>query len=205
MKASVEAQALIRKNFEEQSSALNDFKAWETKVKLHDANRKRNGRKKVITTRTYENDFGNRISEERSNDDNQTTTTNDDSTLEKTQILPPTLQKSTSIVVGGEDRNKNVLNASKNPVVPTPPSPTDSSNEYKHKKTKEELARDERERGNKLFAAGEFEGSIRNYSNSILYDSSSALAYSNRGEMKAHVYMQDFNSRTYTVFAHVSF
>lgn len=167
MKASIEAQVIIRRNFEEQSNALDDFKAWETQIKLDDAKRKRSSRKANEESNGSSSVLATSFlvkgsKEERTND-------------AKSQ-LPPMLQKSASIVIGGSGSN---VQMAKN-AVPIAPIVIDG---YETKSlSKEKLAIEERERGNELFAEGDFEGAKKCYSQSIHFNASSALAYSNRGK-----------------------
>ena len=157
MKSSIEAQALLRRNFEEQNSALDDFKTWEAKIKDEEAKIKKRKSKEIVPNPSV-------------SDTIESCESGDDGSAD--MQIPQMFRKSTSVVIGGSDTiiTKNA--------VPAPPIGVQKAKVF----TNEELATQARERGNELFATGDFEEAKKCYSQSIVYDSSSALAYSNRGE-----------------------
>ena len=157
MKSSIEAQALLRRNFEEQNSALHDFKAWETKIKDDEA--------KIKKRKTHE------IQPYSSISDTIELCESGDDRSEAIRI-PQEFRKATSVVIGGGDTNL------KKNVVPVPPIAVQKPKVFSN----EELATQARDKGNVLFATGDFEQAKKCYSQSIVYNACSALAYSNRGK-----------------------
>ncbi len=174
MKSSVEAQAQIRRNLEEQSSLFDEFKAWETKIKLNDAKIKsRIVANEVTHPKPLESTEHCEYDADECGKDQGV-----DANSSSIHQIATSLQRSTSsVVISGTTNNENV---SKKNVVPIAPMIIDEQDSHKSQ-TKEEMAIEERKRGNKYFSEGAFQEAKNCYSRSIYFDNTSAVAYSNRG------------------------
>ena len=178
MNPSIEAQASIRKNVEEQGLALNDFNVWETTIKQNDAMIKKKNENKSIQSSTIVG--GPRLSSFADDKSNKRNNNSIDDVSDLGRSIPEFAGRSNSMLIGrGQQFGMN----SKNPVARAPHM-EEVTTIQKPTKSKEEFENDERQRGNTFFSAGDYQGAIKCYSQCIQLNPASAIAYSNRGERR---------------------
>ena len=153
------AQAQIRRDVAEQNVVLKDLIEWE------DDMRKLEKRKDTVPKSKL------RLHSTTSPHDNSKNTSS-------TSKGPEALKDKSSMVIG------NQLPTPLKPVATAPPSATIIPYEqYSRVGFSKEEGETERQRGNTLYASGDFDAAIQSYSKCIQIDPGSVAAHSNRGKL----------------------
>ncbi len=179
----LQAQVNIRRNLAEQNVALKDLIEWENNMKKIERKKSKNDQEE--THRPFQsNNFSKK-------DYGTTSITNSTSSgIGETELDegPPadSLKDKSTVVVGKK------LPAPSKSVVKSPPSATivpckskqvDTNDEAKDIMSTKEDIEIERQKGNELYANGDFHGAIQKYSLCIQMDPDSVVAHSNRGKL----------------------